>query len=160
MRNKAIIVFVVAAFANAIPGAELPPPTSSSPSPETVAQAVANNIVKSQIDALYEQLDVSFRQNLPREDLTQMVNVTHQKVGHIASVDFRSEDRGVRLAAGSRKEMWKFWYAIHSSEGIENAFLCIELVSNEGTFACSSFSVVTFANGVPPSLGPGAAPLE
>ena len=79
--------------------------------------------------------------------LAQMIQVYGKPV------DFKFKKQELSSKDGTSKVIRKLWYSTQTTKYEKGShFLLIEVVSDEGTLALSSFAIVNFPLGVPETL--------
>jgi hypothetical protein len=118
------------------------------------SEGLAKAILEDRQHDLYLKMEKAFRDGVPEKDVKPILEQMYAAYGKPLEAEFKSDESGMKMYGnGENKPMRKFWYALRTSSKAKGTyFLFTEIVSDSGSLACSSFSIVSFSSGVPPSF--------
>ena len=119
-----------------------------------VSDKVAQAIIQDRTKDLYQLMEKAFRDAASEQDIKPMLAQLYSAYGTPLEVEFKNDEVGFKVYAdGVRKPMRKFWYALRTSTQPKGTyFFFTEIVPDGDSTRCSSFSIVSFSNGIPDSL--------
>ena len=119
-----------------------------------VSEKVAQAIIHDRTKDLYQLLEKAFRDAASEQDIKPMLAQMYSVYGTPLEVEFKNDEVGFKVYAdGARKPMQKFWYALRTSTQPKGTyFFFTEIVRDGDSLRCSSFSIVSFSDGIPDSL--------
>ncbi len=119
-----------------------------------VSEKVAQAIIHDRTKDLYQLLEKAFRDAASEQDIKPMLAQMYSVYGTPLEVEFKNDEVGFKVYAdGARKPMRKFWYALRTSTQPKGTyFFFTEIVPDGDSLRCSSFSIVSFSDGIPDSL--------
>ena len=119
-----------------------------------VSDKVAEAILDDRTKDLYQLLEKAFRDAVSEHDFQPMLAQMYSAYGKPLEVEFKNEEVGFKVYANlARKPMRKFWYALRTSTQPKGTyFLITEIVPDGESLRCSTFSIVSFSDGIPDSL--------
>ena len=119
-----------------------------------VSDKVAQAIIHDRTRDLYQLLENAFRDAASEQDIKPMLAQMYSVYGTPLEVEFKNDEVGFKVYAdGARKSMRKFWYALRTSTQPKGTyFFFTEIVPDGDSLRCSSFSIVSFSDGIPDSL--------
>jgi hypothetical protein len=112
-------------------------------------------IIADKPAAIWRKMEARFRRELPETRMrTVLDQVYAQYGGQPLEAEFKSEAAGQKIyLEGTSKPMRKFWYSVRTTTQAKGKyFLFVEVVPDEGSLACTGFSIVTFSGGPPPEF--------
>lgn len=115
---------------------------------------LAQAIIQDRTKDLYRLMEKGFRDAASEEDVRPMLAQIYSVYGKPLEVEYKSDEVGFKISAdGARKPMPKFWYAVRTSTQPKGTYYFFtEIVPDENSLGCSSFSIVRFPLGIPDSL--------
>lgn len=115
---------------------------------------VAEAFIRDRTKELNQLMEKAFREAFSEKDMKPVLARLYSASGTPLEVEFKNDEVGFKVyAEGARKLMRKFWYALRTSTHPKGTYwLFTEIVPVEASLSCSSFSIVSFSNGIPDSL--------
>lgn len=120
----------------------------------SVSDALADDLISDRRDSLRRKLETSFRESVSEQELDSMLSGIVKTYGKPSELEFKRDELGLRTYANAApKSMRKFWYAAKTTKYDKGyCFLVVEVVPDDDGLGVSSFSIVSFSQGVPDSL--------
>jgi hypothetical protein len=119
-----------------------------------LSDSIAGHLLKDERANLRTSMEKGFRDYYDDASASAIIDQMFAMYGKPLQVEYKMDELGRKTGAGGYdKPMRKFWYAVKTTTHEKGTvFLIVEIVPDEGDLAGSSFSLVTFPLGVPPSL--------
>jgi len=119
-----------------------------------LSDSIAGNLLKDDLASLRNAMEKGFRDYYNDTSFSSLIDQMFAAYGKPLEVEYKMDELGRKTGTGSYdKPVRKFWYATHTTKYEKGTvFLIVEVVPDEGTLACSAFSLVTFPDGRPASL--------
>lgn len=119
-----------------------------------LSDSVTTALIEDRNKDLYLKMEKAFRDAASEKDMKPMLEQIYSVYGKPLEVEYKKDEAGFKIYGdGTRKPMRKFWYAVRTSKAEKGTyFLFTEIVPDGDSLACSSFSIVSFPLGIPPSL--------
>ena len=119
-----------------------------------VADGVVGDVIAQRHEALFERMERAFKASTSRSALPSVLKPILAYGGRPLEADFKAVDEGTKLYLdGTRKPLLKFWYAVKTTKSEKGTyFMFVEVVPDGERLACTTFSIVSFYNGVPEHL--------
>jgi hypothetical protein len=120
-----------------------------------LSDSVTTALIEDRNKDLYLKMEKAFRDAASEKDMKPMLEQMYSVYGKPLEVEYKMDEAGFKIYGddGTRKPMRKFWYAVRTSKAEKGTyFLFTEIVPDGESLACSSFSIVSFPLGIPPSL--------
>ncbi len=119
-----------------------------------LSDSVAENLLKDDRLNLRNQMEKAAREYYDEKSFGSTVDQMFGMYGKALQAEYKMDEVGRKTGSGGYdKPMRKFWYAVQTAKYEKGSvYLIVEVVPDDGALAMSSFSMVTFPLGVPPSL--------
>ena len=119
-----------------------------------LSDSVADNLLKDDRASLRNLMEKGFRDYYTDASFSSLIDQMFAAYGKPLDVEYKMDELGRKTGAGGYdKPVRKFWYATQTTKYQKGTvFLIVEVVPDEGALAVSAFSLVTFPDGIPPSL--------
>jgi hypothetical protein len=119
-----------------------------------LSDSVADYLLKDERASLRQSMEKAFREHYDDASVSGLFDQMVTMYGKPLQVDYKMDELGRKTGDGGYdKPMRKFWYAVKTTKYEKGTvYLIVEVVPDEASLAVSSFSLVTFSDGVPPSL--------
>jgi len=119
-----------------------------------LSDSIADYLLRDERANLRKSMEKGFRDYYDDASVSGLIDQMIAMYGKPLQVDYKMDELGRKTGDGGYdKPVRKFWYAVKTTKYEKGTvYLIVEVVLDEGSLAGSSFSLVTFPIGVPPSL--------
>ncbi len=119
-----------------------------------VADGVVADVIAQRHKALLERMEGVFQKEHSEGLVPSALDPIFAYGGRPLEAEFKAVDQGQKLYLdGRRKPLLKFWYAVRTTKSEKGKyFMFVEVVPDGSRLACTTLSIVSFFNGVPPHL--------
>lgn len=119
-----------------------------------LSDSIADNLLRDERANFRKLMEKGFRDYYDDASVSGLIDQMFAMYGKPLQFDYKMDELGRKTASGGYdKPLRKFWYAAKTTKYEKGTvYLIVEVVPDEGGLAGSSFSLVTFPLGVPPSL--------
>jgi len=120
----------------------------------TLSDSLKDDLLKDHRLELLSRMEKATRDHFEKEPFGPVIDQMVAGYGKPLEAEYKMDEVGRKTAAGGYdKPERKFWYATRTTKYEKGTvFLIVEVVPEGDGLAISSFSMVTFTDGVPPSL--------
>jgi hypothetical protein len=119
-----------------------------------LSDSIADALLKDDRASVRNAMEKGFRDYYNDTSFSSLIDQMFAAYGKPLAVEYKMDELGRKTATGGYdKPVRKFWYATRTSKYEKGTvYLVVDIVPDEGALAGSSVSLVTFPDGVPPSL--------
>jgi len=120
----------------------------------TLSDSVANDLLQDDKDAIQSRFEKVLRTSTTDKEFNSMLSQVFELYGKPLEFEFKQDELGSKTYSdGETRPMRKFWYAAKTTRYEKGSyFLIVEVIPDDGRLAVSSFSMVNFPSGAPPTL--------